>query len=157
MSPWTPRWNSIPLVVSTCSSGAVCRLSLVVPSFSNDCPQDYQDYPSQGHSDNIPHLVALEGGGWGHVWDWRRGLGDVLTNDLQFQGLASWGPGVPYIIKTTIVPSGVFTHCTKVEPSCCLRRRGVYHIYDSEMFLLQAEPLKPHRAPACDDNRYPSR
>lgn len=94
---------------------------------------------------------------WGNFCDCSRGWGGVLMNDLQNQGLTAWRPGVLYLIETSIVSDSVFTHSTKVEPGFCLRRRGVYHIYDSEIFLLQAEPIKPNRALAHDDHWYPSR
>lgn len=50
-----------PLGCVLLGSGAIHRLLLVVPNFSNDCPKDKKDYPSQGYADTIPHLVTLEG------------------------------------------------------------------------------------------------
>lgn len=79
----------------------------------------------------------------GHFWDWKRGPGDALTDDLHYQILTAWGPDVLYLIEIALTFSSVFIHWPKGEPCCYLRRWGVGHIYDSDIFLLQVNCSNP--------------
>lgn len=81
--------------------------------------------------------------------------GDLLTCHHQHQLRAAVRPGAVFKIEAVVLPLNPFRR-GDVEPGLRLARRCLHHIWFQGLpLLLQAERLKPARAPAHDGHILP--